>query len=93
MTYEEVLKDLGLGTGGLFEKQEALIFELGEMLSKALEEDGRPYVDIARACGWKTAWDIKSILQGRNVSLRTIANLAHGLGKRVVITFEDIDDQ
>ena len=67
-------------------KQEELILEVTEMLSTALEESGVSQAELARRLGKSKGFVSQLFAGGRNVTLRTISDVADALGVRVVVT-------
>lgn len=69
-------------------RQEELILDITEALSKALEEEGVTKTELAKKLG-KTKGFVSQILAGgRNLTLRTIADVADALGRSVHIQCE-----
>lgn len=69
-------------------RQEELILDITEALSKALEEEGVTKTELAKRLG-KTKGFVSQILAGgRNLTLRTIADVADALGRSVHIQCE-----
>jgi ribosome-binding protein aMBF1 (putative translation factor) len=66
-------------------KQEELILEVTEMLSTALEKSGVSQAELARRLGKSKGFVSQLFAGGRNLTLRTISDLADALGVRVVV--------
>lgn len=74
-------------------RQEELILEITEALIEALESEGISKTDLASRLG-KTKGFVSQILTGgRNLTLRTIADVADALGYRIDITCEKIREK
>src|SRR5712692_1994012 len=68
-------------------REEELILDVTEALSEMLEEEGVAQTMLAQRLG-KTKGFVSQILAGgRNLTLRTIADIADALGYRVRIVF------
>lgn len=71
-------------------RQEELILEVTEVLSQALEKEGITKKDLAERIG-KTQGFVSQILAGgRNLTLRTIADIADALECRIRIRCEKV---
>ena len=71
--------------------QEKLILEVTESIFEAMEKEGKSKTDLALSMGRSTAF-ISQLLNGsRNMTLRTLADIAHALGiePRFEIGFRD----
>jgi transcriptional regulator with XRE-family HTH domain len=62
-------------------KQEDLILDVTEALSQALDESGMTQSDLARKLGRSRGF-VSQLFAGRNLTLRTIADVALALGQR-----------
>ncbi len=67
-------------------REEELIVAVTEALSAAMEEDGVKKAQLAERLGKTKGFVTQLLAGGRNLTLRTIANLAGALGYRVQIT-------
>ena len=68
-------------------REEELILDVTEALSEMLEEEGMTQTMLAQRLG-KTKGFVSQILAGgRNLTLRTIADIADALGYRIRIVF------
>lgn len=71
-------------------EQERLVRSATERISEAMEEAGISRADLARMMGTSRA-NVTTLLSGeRNMTLRTLADLAAVLGQRVEITLEPL---
>jgi predicted nucleotidyltransferase/DNA-binding XRE family transcriptional regulator len=71
-------------------EQERLVLEATDRISEAMEEAGISKADLARMLGTSRA-HVSTLLSGeRNMTLRTLADLAYVLGRRVEISLEPL---
>ena len=69
--------------------QERLIVDVAEMIMKTLNEDGVNQVELANKLG-KTKGYVSQLLNGsRNMTLRTLADIATELDKKVEFIFKE----
>src|SRR6266849_8448298 len=74
-------------------REEELILDVTEAVSEMLEEEGVTQTMLAQRLG-KTKGFVSQILAGgRNLTLRTIADVADALGYRVRIAFSCPNDR
>jgi transcriptional regulator with XRE-family HTH domain len=72
-------------------EQETLIFEVTEAIAEVLDGEGRSKSDLARALG-RTKGFVSQLLSGsRNMTLRTVADLAFALDRRFKIDLVPLD--
>lgn len=67
-------------------REEELIVAMTEALSEAMEEDGVKKTQLAERLGKTKGFVSQLLAGGRNLTLRTVAQLADALGYRVQIT-------
>lgn len=60
--------------------------KIGKTVREAF--DGRTVTSVSKKSGI-TRLTIHSLLKGSNIQLQTLVKLAHGLGKELVISFQD----
>lgn len=73
-------------------EQEALIFQAMELITEALQNDGLSKADLADRLGKSRAF-VSQVLDGsRNMTLRTLSDLAFALGYRVHVHREAIPE-
>lgn len=90
MTAADRLKTLSEEEARRIYEQERLIVWTTEAIAEAMEETGLAKADIAGALG-KTRAHITQVLGGtRNMTLRTLADLAYACGKRAGIALEPL---
>lgn len=69
--------------------QERLIVDVAEMIMKTLNDDGVNQVELANKLG-KTKGYVSQLLNGsRNMTLRTLADIATELDKKVEFSFKE----
>lgn len=74
-------------------EQEHLVLQATEKISEAMEEADVSKADLARMLGTSRA-NITALLSGsRNMTLRTLADLAYALGRHVEISLEPLHDE
>lgn len=66
-------------------RQEELILEVTEVLARALAVSGVTQAALARRLGKSNAFVSQVLSGGRNLTLRTVADLADALGFRIVV--------
>jgi transcriptional regulator with XRE-family HTH domain len=66
-------------------RQEELILEVTEALAGALQQSGTSKVELAKRLGKSRAFVSQVLSGGRNLTLRTIADLADALDCRLVM--------
>ncbi|MHB8382164.1 MAG: helix-turn-helix domain-containing protein [Candidatus Binataceae bacterium] len=72
-------------TNRLLLKQERLILEVTELLSAALEESGLTKSELARRLGKTKGFVSQLFSGGRNLTLRTISDVADALGVKISV--------
>ena len=71
-------------------EEERLILWATEAIAETIEEQGRTRADVAKALGTSRP-NVTQLLNGsRNMTLRTLAALAHACGMRADITLEPL---
>jgi antitoxin component HigA of HigAB toxin-antitoxin module len=68
--------------------QEKLILEVTEALSGAIEESGLTRLEIARRIGKSKGFVSQLLAGGRNLTLRTVADLADAIGISLKLVVE-----
>jgi transcriptional regulator with XRE-family HTH domain len=71
-------------------RQEELILEITEALIEALENEGISKTDLASKLGKSKGFVSQILAGGRNLTLRTIADVADSLGCRINVICEKI---
>lgn len=71
-------------------EQERLVFGATEIVTEAMAEQGVSKADLARRLGTSRA-NVTGLLSGeRNLTLRTISDLAFVLGQRITMSYEPL---
>jgi transcriptional regulator with XRE-family HTH domain len=73
-------------------EQERLVLWATEMICEAMEASGQSKADIARKLGFSRAHITSLLSGGRNMTLRTLADLGWALDQRVSVAFEPLRD-
>ena len=73
--------------------QERLITEVAEEIWAAMQAAGKTNSDLAEALGKSKAFIGQALSGSRNMTLRTLADLAYSLGRRVSINLRDHNDK
>lgn len=93
MTHTQATQE-EIGTSRPFDllfEQERLILEATELLQRLLDQSGFNRADLARLLG-KTKGYVTQLLNGdRNMTLRTLSDLAYALGHRVQMGAHPLD--
>ena len=70
-------------------KQEELIIEVSELLAGAIEESGIQRIELAERLGKSKGFVSQVLSGGRNLTLRTVSDLADALGKTISFSLQD----
>jgi len=76
-TYQDLVNSL---SGSRVEAEEAFILAVLEEIVRCMDGEGVTRAELARCIGTSRA-NITQILRGRNVGIRTLAAIAHALGR------------
>jgi hypothetical protein len=79
--------------GDRMHEQERLLLHVQEAMAEAIERSGRTRAEVATRAGYRWRSAITNYLIRDNLTLRTVATVAHAAGFRLVVKLEKLEGE